>query len=102
MMDYKIRISSFAIRDVQDAYSWYEKQRVGLGEELLYELGIAYKHIANHPQFYGFIDDRKVLRDLLINRFPYLVVYKITGEIIHVIAVHHAKKHPSKKYGDNG
>ena len=99
-MDYKIIISSFAIEDVQDAYSWYEKQKIGLGEELLHELNVAYNRIAGHPNYYGFIDERKILRDLRISRFPYLVVYKITGQTIQVVAVHHAKKHPSQKSRD--
>ena len=99
-MAYKIVITPFAHNDEYEAYAWYENQRIGLGDELLTELKTAYQKIANNPQHYSFIDQRKELRDFLIHRFPYLIVYRIKGDVVEIIAVHHAKKHPSGKYGD--
>jgi hypothetical protein len=37
---------------------------------LLKELEIAYGKISNNPEHFGFIDERKELRDFLIHRFP--------------------------------
>ncbi len=98
-MAYKLIISPFAHEEEDEAYQWYEKQRPGLGDELLEELSKAYHKILLNPEHFGFIDAKKELRDFLINRFPFLIVYRINGNTIEVIAVHHAKKHPSKKYG---
>lgn len=97
-----IVISSFAHEEENEAYEWYELQRTGLGEELLIELETADKRIAEHPEFYGFIDGKKDLRDYLVRRFPFLIVYRVNGAIVEIIAVHHAKKHPIKKYGSTG
>ncbi|MES2775346.1 MAG: hypothetical protein V4722_14325 [Bacteroidota bacterium] len=58
-MAYKIVISPLAHEDEYEAYKWYEDARAGLGEELLYELDIAYQKIANHPQAFGCIDAKK-------------------------------------------
>ena len=101
-MAYKILIYPLAHSDEYEAYTWYEKQRLGLGDELLKELQIAYKKISNNPEHYSFIDERKQLRDFLIHRFPYLVVYPINSDVVEIVAVHHAKKHPSTKYGRSG
>jgi toxin ParE1/3/4 len=98
-MAYSIAISPLAHLDEFEAYEWYEEQRHGLGEEFLTELEIAYNKIAQHPEHYGFVDDKKELRDYLVHRFPFLIVYRINGNTVEVITVHHAKKHPSKKYG---
>jgi len=98
-MTYSIVISPFAHTDEYEAYIWYEEQRPGPGDEFLKELEIAYQKIANNPEHYSFIDDRKILRDFLIHRFPYLIVYRIDVDVIEIIAVHHSKKHPAKKYG---
>lgn len=101
-MAHQIVITPFAHNDEIEAYTWYEEQRTGLGEELLNELETAYHKISNNPEHYSFIDERKELRDFLIPRFPYLIVYRIKSNVVEVIAVHHANKHPSKKYGDAG
>lgn len=98
-MAYPVIISSYAHQDEDDAYTWYEKQRTGLGDELLTELDGAYQKLSENPEHYGFIDDRKELRDFRLKRFPFFIVYRINQLTIEVIAVHHAKKHPSKKYG---
>jgi hypothetical protein len=41
---------------------------------------------------------KKQLRDYLLPRFPFLIVYRINAGTVEVIAVHHAKKDPAKKY----
>ena len=100
-MAHKIVITPFAHNDEYEAYTWYEEQRTGFGDALLKELETAYQKISNNPDHYGFTDERKQLRDFLIDRFPYLIVYRINGNSVEIIAVHHCKKHPSKKYGDS-
>jgi plasmid stabilization system protein ParE len=95
----KIVITPLAHLDEFEAYEWYEQQRIGLGEELLTELEACYQKIAEHPEYFSFIDERKELRDCLMPRFPFLIVFRIINNTVEVITVHHAKKHPSKKYG---
>ncbi|HEX5153873.1 MAG TPA: hypothetical protein VFW07_20645 [Parafilimonas sp.] len=53
-MAHKIIISPFAHNDEYEAYTWYEKQRAGLGDELLKELEIAYSKISNNPEHLWF------------------------------------------------
>jgi len=96
---HKITISPLAHLDEFEAYKWYEHERTGLGEELLSELETAYHKIAEHPEYFSFIDQRNELRDYLLPRFPFLIVFGIAGDTIEIITVHHTKKHPSKKYG---
>ena len=96
---HKIIIALLAHLDEFEAFEWYEQQHIGLGEELLAALETVYNKIAEHPQYFGFIDERKELRDYLLPRFPFLIVFRIVGNTVEIITVHHAKKHPSKKYG---
>jgi len=67
-MAHKVVITPFAYNDEYEAYVCYEEQHVGLGDEFLNELEIAYRKIANNPHHYGFIDENKILRDYLIRR----------------------------------
>ncbi len=95
----KLVISSFAHEEEVEAYEWYELQRAGLGDEFLLELEFAYLKISNNPLYFSFIDENKKLRDFLLPRFPFVIVFIVRNDFIEVIAVHHCKKHPSKKYG---
>jgi hypothetical protein len=52
-----------------------------------------------HPQHYSAIaeDPLNILRDVKIPKFPFVVVYEITGNNIIVYAVHNTWKDPQKK-----
>ena len=97
-MAYNIIVFNQAHIDVYEAYEWYEQQRNGLGDEFLTQLEFEYNKISQNPTYFSFIDDRKELRDYLLHRFPFLVVYRIKENVIQIVTVHHSKKNPNKKY----
>ena len=57
-----------AAADVEDAYAWYEGQRIGLGEEFLAELGATLARVLANPRQYPVI--RRATRRALLHRFP--------------------------------
>jgi plasmid stabilization system protein ParE len=61
-MAYKIVITEQAKEDAQTAYNYYENQRQNLGEEFLQELVRRYDDLTDHPQHYGFIDNKNIIR----------------------------------------
>ena len=97
---YKIIITPLAHHDEENAYQWYEGKLKGLGDEFLTSLEIAYRKIAENPDHFSFIDSKKEIRDYLLPRFPFLIVYRIKNNSVEIITVHHAKKHSLKKYGN--
>jgi hypothetical protein len=93
----KIRITEHAKEDTQVAYDYYENKRRGLGEEFLSELLKQFDELSNTPSHYGFIDDQDIIRDVKIDRFPYVVVFEISQDEIIVYAVHNTYLHPKKR-----
>lgn len=92
-MNYKIIISTEAEKDTNEAYWYYEKEKSGLGDRFLVELGKFYKKIEHHPTYYSFVDEEKTFRALKLKVFPYKIIYEIAGEELYVFAVHHTSKH---------
>lgn len=72
-MAYKIVITEQAKEDTQTAYDYYETQQQNLGEEFLQEIVNRYDDLTGHPQHYGYIDNRGIIRDVKIDRFPYVI-----------------------------
>ncbi|HXX83955.1 MAG TPA: type II toxin-antitoxin system RelE/ParE family toxin [Casimicrobiaceae bacterium] len=81
-----------AAADVEEAYSWYQRQRIGLGEEFLDTVNEAIRDIAAHPlrQAVIFRDTRR----LLLRRFPYAVFYRVYPGVIVVVACMHGRRNP--------
>lgn len=96
-MTYRLIIQEEAHLEAKDAYTYYEEKSPGLGERFLNELVRRYNDIIAHPEYYSFIDEHKVLRDVKLRHFPYLVVYEIMDDKVIVYSVFNGYKHPVKK-----
>jgi plasmid stabilization system protein ParE len=81
-----------ASADVDEAYLWYENQRQGLGEEFLLAVQNAVDSILENPKMYPVV--RRDTRRILLNRFPYSLLYRLIKKQVVVIACFHAKRDP--------
>lgn len=79
--------------DIKVAYDWYEKQRVGLGEDFLLTLEVSYEKMARTPKVYTSI--YKNVRRKLTSRFPYGIFFVLEDKQIIVIAIIHTKRDSS-------
>ncbi len=80
--------------DVDEAYAWYERHRVGLGEAFMVEVQAVLDRIQQNPELRATIY-REVRRSPL-RRFPYAVYYRLEPGRIVVLAVHHTKRDPNR------
>jgi toxin ParE1/3/4 len=93
-MSYHLVIQAEAVLELQDAFEWYEKQKIGLGYQLIDEIEYCYEQLCKYPEHYTYINER--YRRIKTNRFPFLLIYEIEGDIVTINSVHHAKR-ASKK-----
>lgn len=96
-MGYRIVIREEAKKDTEEAYNYYEDERANLGEEFLDELVRSYQRIAANPTHYGYIDDKQILRDVKIDRFPFTIVFEIIDYNVVVYAVHNTYHYPRRR-----
>jgi plasmid stabilization system protein ParE len=87
--------ASFVVRpeaeiDMAIAKSWYDEQRMGLGDEFLTALEETFERIRDWPDGYA-IEYRNV-RAAPLHRFPYIIFYRLLSQSIQVLAVMHARR----------
>jgi plasmid stabilization system protein ParE len=82
-----------AEQDVADAYAWYEEQRPGLGDDCLAAIRAATKRVQAEPHVHLRVQGE--IQRLLVERFPYSVLYREESDRVVVIAVFHAKRDPN-------
>ncbi len=99
-MPYQLIIRQEAHLDANEAYTFYEEKSPGLGERFLQELIQRYNQIIEHPEYFGFIDEKKIIRDVKLRHFPYLIVYEIDNDKVIVYSVFNGYKNPDKKFPD--
>jgi len=90
-----LRYTSRAVNDIDIAFSWYEKQRRGLGFDFLDCLEASVKGILVFPEMYERCHDN--FRRCLIRKFPFALFYSIEENQIVVHAVLANRQNPALK-----
>ena len=86
-----------AAADIEDAYSWYESQRPGLGGEFLAAILAVFALLLESPRRYRVV--HRDTRRANLRRFPYGVFYRIIDADVVVIACFHASRNPQSWRG---
>lgn len=73
---------------------WYESQRSGLGEEFQSEVTQVLERLAETPLLYQAV--YRDVRRAIVHRFPYLIWYRVLGNVVTVLAGTHCSQDPSK------
>jgi plasmid stabilization system protein ParE len=91
---YRLKFSGRAVREVGEAYEWYEAQSQGLGSEFEAAFALQMKRLEQVPLLYPEIIPG--VRRTLLPRFPYGVFYVARNDLVHVLAVIHNVRNPKR------
>lgn len=86
-----------AIRDVQEAFDWYELRSAGTGHRLLSELDEYVAFILENAG--GPARWRTRYGKMTLKRFPYQLIYRFERNTVIIYSVFHTKRDP-KRWGD--
>lgn len=93
-----IRFHSLATAEVVEAQLWYEDRVEGLGARFLDALRATTERAARWPNAgtptRHDVGGEPLERKVALSGFPYVVVYRIAGEALEILAVHHEHRRP--------
>lgn len=92
-MAYMLTVRPEAEFDIDEQYTTYESKRIGLGHDLLLCVEEALDQLLKNPLIYRKF--HKDLRRIPVRRFPFRVMYFVSGQRIIVTAVFHVRKDPT-------
>lgn len=76
------------------AAEFYESQAAGLGEDFLTEANRVVELVTATPELGAPYAEGEGIRRVLLQRFPFAIVYQIEPELILVVAVAHQRRRP--------
>jgi toxin ParE1/3/4 len=91
---YRLKFSSRAVREVGEAYAWYESQSEGLGSEFELAFELQLKRLEQVPLLYSEV--LHGVRRTLLPRFPYGVFFTVKNDLVHILAVIHTARNPTR------
>lgn len=95
-MHYDVEISREAELDIENAIDYYFAIDVAIVFRFRDDLYATYAKIIANPQFYKYLSKKKEkkYRCVQLKSFPYLVIYKISGNVIIVTSVFNTYRKP--------
>ncbi len=84
-MPAKLVVAPEAELDIAEAHVWYERRRIGLGEDFLSSVDACMESIRRQPEMYPLVHE--TYRRSLIRRFPYAVFYEYAETTVTVYSV---------------
>ncbi len=75
MRAFNFRLLEDAEQEANDAFDWYQRQSIGLGDEFRIELKLALNRIMSAPLQYAVVHGSNIRRARL-HRFPYSIIYE--------------------------
>ena len=93
-MKFSVEITEDAKQDILDAVLYYQKISRLLGERFYLELMNSLAVIEENPTYFSYYNSR--FRRLLLNHFPYLIIYKIYKQVVIITGVVFAKQNPER------
>ncbi|MGN8224119.1 type II toxin-antitoxin system RelE/ParE family toxin [Gracilimonas sp. BCB1] len=81
-----------AVKELTNSIQYYEDKSAGLGAEFLDEIEEAIAQALAHPQSGSLLTKQD--RRILLDRFPYEIIYDFSESDITITAVKHMKRKP--------
>ena len=92
MISASVRILPAALEEADAATEWYRRRSMRAAEMFLDELDRAIERIGDHPG--RFPEYAFGTRRMVLQRFPYLLIFRKTAAGVEVIAVAHGRRRP--------
>jgi plasmid stabilization system protein ParE len=90
----RVVLSIEAFAHVAEAFSWYQRERAGLGWEFDADLQRTFALLVERPE--AAPEVHRGLRRALLQRFPYVVYYQSQADAVLVRAVLHTRRRPRR------
>ena len=85
-------VRPLAESDLDHAATWYNDQQSGLGLRFLDAVDQVFERIRVKPMQFPAVSAH--VRRALLNTFPYAVYFRVTDQVVVVLAVLHLRRHP--------
>jgi len=90
----KVVYTDAALHDIDEITVWLKAHYPGVGKAVERRLRLVVAHIARWPESMRASAHRPGVRVVALGRYPYKIFYRVSGEALEILHVHHAAREP--------
>lgn len=95
-MSYQVLFRSPALKELEEAYMWYEDKKINLGERLLNEVQSTLDLLKLNPKIFQL--QKKPFRQVHLKNFPYLMIFSVEKDIVVIYSFFHTSRNTKSKF----
>ncbi|MEO8435134.1 MAG: type II toxin-antitoxin system RelE/ParE family toxin [Pyrinomonadaceae bacterium] len=92
MANHKLEYHPAAEAEIYGAAKWYKARSITAARRFALELEAKIEVILDGPERWPLFESGT--RRILLNRFPFSIIYRVTGEVVEIVAVMHQRREP--------
>ena len=89
-----LKLHSLAENDLKIALNYYYEISPKLEKRFLSHIDKQFNHILKFPKTYQY--ETETSQKVIMNKFPYIILYEQFEDLIMILAVFHTRQHPDK------
>lgn len=90
----KVAYTDEALRDIDEISAWLRVHYPGLGAAVERRIRLVVAHIARWPESMRRSRHRAGVRVAALGRYPYKIFYRVRGDTVEILHVHHTAREP--------
>ena len=95
--EFEVKFASEVEDEIKEVFQWYVSQSPLAAKKLTESLDELFEFLSINP--HSFSKQRKNFRVAYIKKFPFAVVYEITGGYVLILRIIHTSRNPGKRFG---
>jgi plasmid stabilization system protein ParE len=93
---FELKFADEVEEEIKEIVSWYSSRSTPSANKLIEAFDNLFEFLSVNP--YSFSRQRKNFRIAYINKFPYAIVYEITGNYVLISRIIHTSRHPVRRF----
>lgn len=89
---FSIELSDAAELDLDKSYQYYYEDSPKIAAKFYKRINLGFENIKQNPNSFPFA--HKDIRKLVVEKFPFVIYYRIDNTVIKVIAIFHTSRNP--------
>jgi len=89
----RLLIHPEALLEAEAAIEWYRDRSERAAIDFVTEVAVTIRRLSEHPAHFPVTE--LGVRSAILRRFPYAIVFRVTGRDVQVVAIAHSRRQPN-------
>ncbi len=94
--EFEVKFADELEDEIREIFQWYSSQSPLAAKKFIESFDELFDFLSVNP--YSFSKQKKNFRVAYIKKFPFAIIYEITGRVVLILRIIHTSRHPRRRF----